>query len=202
MPQPRSTPAIEINRSLSELVPPAIQQAFPITSNDGAWEVEVDQIEVDSKRFDPFDLNAHQRARQSGGTRAVPVTGRATLRHKGKTVSSRKVKLGSLPLMNKHGSFTVGGNDYYVPLAQTRLKAGAYTRQKLNGEYSTTIPTQVGRLSVWMDPARGILKLGHGSTNVSFYGILAALGVTDDQFVRAWGGDERAHELLQKIKLR
>jgi phospholipid/cholesterol/gamma-HCH transport system substrate-binding protein len=55
-------------------------------------------------------------------------------------------------------------------------------------------------MSVWMDPSKGRFKLSHGSTNVDLYPVLKALGKTDDEIVQAWGGDQRARELLQQNK--
>jgi DNA-directed RNA polymerase subunit beta' len=99
-------------------------------------------------------------------------------------------------MMNALGTFMVGGNDFYTPMAQLRLKAGAYSREKANGQYETFIPTNGAQMTVWMDPAKGVFKVGLYSTNVSWYALVRALGASDDDIVKAFGNDSRARELL------
>lgn len=192
-----------VNPALIANVTKAVAALFPIRTEDGKTEITASNVWIDTGKFDPHALNAHQDARQTGKTLQAPIYADLTLNHDSKRVqNSIRYNLGSLPLMNDLGTFMVNGNDYYTPMAQLRLKPGAYTREKTNGEYETFIPMKGAQISVWMDPARGVLKLGFYSANVSWYAIVRALGATDDQIVGVLGGDKRARELLEENRLK
>ena len=182
-----------VNPDLIRKAEQAVKDLFPIQS--GETEVRASSITIDDKRFDP-SLRLHQTARQTGGTLAAPVYADLELVRQGRVVQRRKVRIGTLPLMTDLGTFMVGGNDWFTPLAQLRLKPGAYTREKSNGTYETFIPMKGASMSVWMDPQRGIFKIGHRTSNVDWYPVMRALGVSDEDMVRALGGDKRARELL------
>lgn len=181
----------------------AIEKLFPIKTEDGSTEIRISNVQIDAKKVDPNALNAHQNARQTGKSQDAPIYGDLQLIQNGKQGQTLPhYNIGSLPLMNALGTFMVNGNDYYTPMAQLRLKPGAYTREKTNGEYETFIPMKGAQISVWMDPARGLLKLGFYSTNVSWYAIVRALGASDDSIVQTLGNDARARELLVNNQLK
>lgn len=185
------------NPALKAAVVDAVSRAFPIKTEDGRLEVRATNIRVDDKDFNPHGLNAHQDARQTGKTLGGSILVSLELYRDGKkTQTLNNFNLGSLPLMTALGTFMVGGNDFYTPMAQLRLKPGAYTREKTNGQYETFIPMQGAQMTVWMDPAKGVFKTGLFSSNVSWYALVHALGATDDEIVRAFGNDARARELL------
>lgn len=186
-----------INPALKTEVVTKVARIFPIISADGKTTLRAESIEVDDSSFDASDLKQHQKARQTGVTWGATIKGKLVLEREGKVVQRQTVKLGTLPLMTDLGTFQVGGNDWFTPMAQLRLKPGAYTREKTNGEFETFIPMKGGAMSVWMDPAKGVLKLGYRSTNVDWYPIVRALGATDDEVRVALGGDKRATELLE-----
>jgi len=193
---------VAINRELAEQTAATISKVFPMKTEDGKLEVRATNVKVDHEKFDPYDLNAWQNAREQGKTLAVPITADLALFRDGKRVQSRSnAKVGELPLMGSTGTFMVGGNDFFTPFAQFRLKPGIYSRQKANGEYESFMPMQGASMTVWMDPAKGRFKLSHGSTNVDLYPVLKALGKTDEEIVQAWGGDQRARELLAQNKV-
>lgn len=184
------------NAAILREVPKAVQAVFPIVEGDN--EIRVTNVTIGAADYSPLALNDHQDAREQGKSITVPVFADVELWRGGKRVQSRaKLKIGDLPLMTSLGSFMVGGNDYFVPFAQPRLKPGAYTREMNNGQYETFIPLVGGALSVWMDPTKGVLKVGHGDTNVSWYALVQAIGATDGQISQALGGDARAKELIE-----
>jgi DNA-directed RNA polymerase subunit beta' len=196
----RKSPANEINPPLVRRVESEIKALFPITSSRGDVKIDAESVEIDTKGFDPTDLNAQQRARETGGTRSVPIMATVTLERDGKQVQKHRIKLGSLPLAGFLGSFTHKGNDYFAPLAQARLKSGAYTREKENGEFETFIKIQGPTMRVWMEPSRGIFKLAHRSTNVDLIPLLMAMGISETDLIRGLGNDRRARELVAKNK--
>lgn len=189
------------NREIVDLTTQAVTKAFPLKSADEKLEVRAINVKVDTSKHDPHDLNAWQEAREQGKSITAPITADLQLYRDGKRVQSRSnAKIGEIPMMGATGTFMVGGNDWFTPFAQFRLKPGIYSRQKTNGEYEAFMPMQGASMTVWMDPAKGQFKLSHGSTNVDLYPVLRALGKTDDQIVQAWGGDQRARDLLEQNK--
>lgn len=204
-PSPTSTPSPPsiTNDALVRKVKPAIEALFPIVSRDGRTEVRASAVHIDPSNFDIRGLNKHQHAREYGETLGVDVRADIELYRDGKRVQRQSnLKLGLLPLMTDLNTFMVGGNDYFVPMAQARLKSGIYTREMENGLYESFIRIEGPAFKVWMDPAKGIFKLGVGSTNVSLISILLALGASDDSIVKAMGGDARARELLNRNKVK
>ena len=189
------------NDDLKASIVAAIGKAFPLKSDDGKIEVRATNVVVDDAKFDPLDLSHWQNSRQQGNTVSVPVYADLELIREGQKSQTRKrAKIGDLPLQGSMGTFMVGGNDWFTPFAQFRLKPGIYSRQKTNGEYEAFMPMAGASMTVWMDPAKGKFKLSHGTTNVDLYPILKGLGKTDDEITQAWGGDQRARELLELNK--
>lgn len=191
-----------VNPALVAKTKDAVAALFPITSDDGKLEIRASNVTVHAEDFDAESLNKHQDARQKGETLGADITADLELWRDGKKAQSiAAFNLGTLPLMTALGSFLQNGADYFVPLAQLRLKSGAYSREKANGEYETMIRTKTGAvLTVWMEPDKGILKLGLWSSNVAWYSIVKALGASDDQIIRALGNDTRARDLFDRNK--
>ena len=187
-----------VNPALKANTIKAVAGLFPIESKDGKLRVEAINVRIDDKSFDAHGLNKWQDAREQGKTLGANVLADIVLSRDGK-VSQRlsNFKLGVLPLMGAMGTMMVGGNDIFTPM-QLRLKPGAYTREKTNGELETFVPLKGAQLKVYMDPATGIFKIGIWSSNVRWYSVMHALGVTDDEIVQAWGNDAAARELLAK----
>lgn len=179
-----------INPTLASRIASELQTLFPITSDDGKWILRAKDISVATDRFDAENLKLHQMARQEASSRTVPISASLELVHEGKVVDRRKGKIGDLPLMGVLGSFVVNGNDYFVPMAQQRRKPGAYTREKANGLFETQVNIpRLGMFRIEFDPQRGILKFVFGDTRVDWFGIVKALGATDDEIRQAVGVD-------------
>ncbi len=191
------------NPALKSNMEQAVSRLFPIKSDDGHVEIRATSVKIDMSSFNAHALNVHQDSRQTGKTMGAKITADLQLIRDGKTAQNlSNFSLGTLPLMNALGTFMVNGNDYYVPVAQLRLKPGAYTREKTNGEIETFVPMKGAQMSVWMDPAKGVFKIGFYSTNVGWYAIVRALGASDNDIVTALGGDKRARELLAENTLK
>lgn len=186
---------LQKNRSLVENAKKAIEAAFPVTSVDGRTQVEASNIQIKWDGELP-GLRVHQVARQNGASVTAPITGDIVLKRDGKKVQSlRNFKLGELPILTQLGTFMVNGGDYFTP-NQLRLKPGAYTREMANGQLETFINLRGRPVRLWMEPDKGVLKLGYGSSNVDFVPIMQAIGVSDADLVQAFGGGKRGQELL------
>lgn len=187
--------AIRLNEELITETTKAIQALFPV--QEGGAELRASNVQVDASSFDASALTEHQEARQTGKTRAASVYADMELWRGGQRVQSRKrLKIGELPLASQIGSFMVGGNDWFVPFGQQRLKPGVYARETSSGAFEAFIPTKGAAMTVWMERAKGRFNLGVGTTNVPLIPLLIALGLSEQDVIRAWGNDDRAKQLL------
>lgn len=192
----------ETNPALIENVVKAITALFPMASSDNKTRIEVSSVRVDTKGFDADALAKWQDARQQTKTISGSILADLVLIRDDKVAQRLNgFRLGQLPLMGALGTFMTNGNDYFTPM-QLRLKPGAYTREKTNGEYETFIPTKGANLKVYMDPATGVFKLEVFSSNVSWYALVRSLGTTDDQILDVWGNTQASRELLERNKVK
>ena len=192
----------ETNPALIENVVKAVTALFPVASADNKTRIEVSSVRVDTKGFDADALAKWQDARQQTKTISGSILADLVLIRDDKVAQRLNgFRLGQLPLMGALGTFMTNGNDYFTPM-QLRLKPGAYTREKTNGEYETFIPTKGANLKVYMDPATGVFKLEVFSSNVSWYALVRSLGTTDDQILDVWGNTQASRELLERNKVK
>lgn len=195
------TKPAEINDAMRKGVTSAIQALFPLKSSDGKTELRVSNVKT-SGDFNIDGRNAHQDAREHGKTLSENITADLEMVRDGRVVQAAAgLKIGELPLQTSLGSFVVKGGDYFAPLAQLRLKPGAYTRRAPAGHFETFIPMKGASMTVWMDPAKGVFKIGQGSTNVSWYPIVRALGASDTDILNLFGGDKAAREILEMNRI-
>ena len=107
----------------------------------------------------------------------------------GQAVDERKGEIvAHVPYMTERGTFVREGSEYCVS-NQSRLRAGAYSRRKANGELETHFNVLDGGRSfrVGMDPATAQLTMHVGGAKMRMYPILRNMGVTDDALRTAWG---------------
>ncbi|MBT3327894.1 MAG: hypothetical protein HN396_16845, partial [Gemmatimonadales bacterium] len=149
------------------------------------------------------DVHAQKRARLRGKTWSVPVYGDMDLVEtaSGKVVDSAKgVKLMNLPKLTRRYSYIVEGKGYQAD-NQWRLKAGAYTRQKANGELETQFNLAKGRgFRMGFRPSRRQFLMSYGTTNIPLLPVLQAMGVPDDTIRKAWGDEVYAAGMVGKKK--
>lgn len=188
---------LQKNRTLVAKTQKVVEAAFPVVSPDGKTRVEAANVRVVwDGQLAP--LGVHQAARQTGGSVTVPIVADISLFRDDKKVQSLKnFKLGELPLLSKLGTFMVNGGDYFTP-NQLRLKPGAYTREMANGQIETFINLKGRPVRLWMEPEKGVVKLGYGSSNVDFVPIMQAIGISNADLIAAFGGGKRGLELLEK----
>ncbi len=138
------------------------------------------------------DIHAQKRARVRNRTWSVPVFADMELVDKatGKVVSKTKgVRLMNLPHYTRRYSFIVDGTEYQAD-NQWRLKAGAYTRMKANGELETQFNLSKGRgFRLNFDPRKRQFLATHGTTNTPLVPLLKTLGITEEQMQTAWGAE-------------
>lgn len=142
------------------------------------------------KDVDIDDINSQRKARLRGRTWSTGIYGDFTLvdNNTGKVVSkSERVKLVSLPKLTRRYSFIVSGTEYQAD-NQWRLKSGAYTRRKANGELETQFNLAKGRgFKLSFDPEKRRFLIGYGSSNIQLLPVLQALGISDETIKKDWG---------------
>lgn len=145
--------------------------------------------EIDDK-LDAGDYGPQKDARMKGATWAVPVKARLELWDltTNKRVDAARVKLVDLPKLTNRSTYIVSGTEYQFPM-QKRLKPGAYVRVDQSGALQTQINLKKGRnFKLGIHPEKGHFQIqAESTTNLKLYPLLRALGVTDQDMVRAWG---------------
>ena len=168
----------------------ALKDIFPVSGK--LRTLTADKIWIEDKA-DPTDYSAQATMKNKEGTWGVPVYATMTLKDRatGKVLDKAdRVKMFNLPKMTSRFSYIVGGNEYQVT-NQFRLKPGAYTMRKQNGELKTQINLAKGRnFDIAFDESSGIftiLKVGGGQANVPLYPLLTHLGMSAQAMSGAWG---------------
>ena len=168
--------------ALNEIFP--VQGKLRVLTADRVWVEDT----ADSK-----DYSAQASIKSKDGTWGVPVYASMTLKDRatGKVIDrAPKVKMFNLPKITDRFSYIVNGNEYQVT-NQLRLKPGAYTLRKQNGELKTQVNLAKGRnFDMAFDEGNGtfsILKVGGGQANVPLYPLLLHLGMSSQAMAGAWG---------------
>ena len=176
----------------------AIKTVFPVRGKNRT--ILLDKVWVDDSAS-PRDYTAQAKAKAKEGTWGVPVYASLTLiDNKSKEVLDKKekIRLFNLPKLTDRNSYVVKGNEYQVT-NQLRLKPGAYTLRKQNGELKTQVNLAKGKnFELSFDEKRNLFlieKIGGGQAKIPLYPILTHLGVSPTAIAKAWGGDlERANK--------
>ncbi len=116
----------------------------------------------------------------------------------GKVLDHKKgVHIGETPIYTKKGGFIVDGNTYNLP-SQIRLKPGAYTLNKANGDVETMMNVKNGRGMKIVSPQdRDDVKVEIGSRQFNPLDMAKILGATDKEIDHSMGKDVARH-LRQK----
>lgn len=140
---------------------------------------------------DNVGMREYKRALLSGDTLArrlradVDLVDNAT----GSVLDTRRTTLAAIPYYTDAGVFINKGTKYAMA-NQQRLRAGAYTRTRDNGEVETHInvpPGQGAPFRVFLDPATGVFKARVGQAQIPLVPMLQSLGVTEQDMRNAWG---------------
>lgn len=98
-------------------------------------------------------------------------------------------KLAEVPYLSRRGTAIHNGTEY-LTFHQARLRPGAYTRQQANGDVETQFNVPGGRgFRVHMTEKTGVFRIQAGQAKMKMYPVLSALGVSDQDLVKAWGKD-------------
>ena len=93
-------------------------------------------------------------------------------------MATRNARLGTVPYLTDRGTFISRGNEYTMA-HQMRLRPGAFTRVKDNGELETHVNVLPGKgvsHRVFLDPKTGIFKIHIGQANIPLISVLACDG--------------------------
>jgi len=177
-----------------------IKKFFPLT---GRKHTLIAKKVYAGKDVDVDDIASQRKARMRGRTWSTGIYGDFDLidNETGKIVSkASKLKLVSLPKLTRRYSFIVAGTEYQAD-NQWRLKAGAYTRRKANGELETQFNLAKGRgFKMSFDPEKRRFLLGYGSSHVQLLPVLQALGIADEAIEKSWGRPLYAENVGTKKK--
>lgn len=173
---------------LKDGVTKSIAAYFPLQGRTNT--LIADKIYPGDNEIDIDDVHAQKRARLRGRTWAIPIYGdfRLVDNKTGNVVTqAKKVSLVQLPHITRRYSYIVDGAEYQAD-HQWRLRTGAYSRIKANGELETQFNVEKGKgFRVQFDPAAKKVMMQYGTTNLPAYPILRMLGVADDAMKTAWG---------------
>jgi len=174
---------------LKEKTVEAISSHFPAETNNK--KMVLDKVWVEDNKS-PNDYPAQLKMKTNRGTWAVPIKGRVTMTDKrtGEKVTET-VTLAQLPRITDRYSYIVKGNEYQIGL-QTRLKPGAYTRIKANGELEgyLNFPLTANRkkIKIHFDPEKRSFTANYGNTtNINLMSILQGAGLPQATMEREWG---------------
>ncbi len=168
----------------------SIRDVFPVIG--GSKVLELKRVWVDDTK-EP-SIRDEKKAMLEKGTVGDAIYGELEMTDKdGKVLSKKKMKLATLPrTLARTGSFLVRGNHYQVS-NQLRLRSGAYTVEKENGELKSFFNLKKGghgrSLSAEMNPTTGVFKMKIDQGSVELYPVLKAMGVTDSKMRAAWGDE-------------
>jgi len=171
----------------------SIQAIFPVEGKKNV--ISIGDIVVND--VDPGNYREQMDLKAKGGTLASPINATVTLKDKvtNKVINQAKMKVGSVPRVTDRGSYIVDGNEYQVP-HQLLLRPGIFHRVKENGELEAFINVKGFQAKILFDPEKSVFLLSYGTNNIQLLPLLVGLGVTEDQFVKAWG--KETYDLMKK----
>lgn len=118
----------------------------------------------------------------------------------GKVLEKKKnFLLANMPYHTGRNTIVSNGASYSTPAMQLRLRPGAYTRRKSNGEIETHFNLISGTGSgfrIGIDPKKGVFNVKLRTVNAPLYPLLKEMGVNDEDLKRTWG--DKVYEANQK----
>lgn len=162
-----------------------IQSNFPIKA--GQRSLHVENIVVDDK-LHADDIHSQYEAKTQGKSWTVPVNATLVLKDAdGKVLERKTTRLCELPKMTRRYSYIVNGQEYQVD-NQWQLKPGVYSRRRNNGELEGRFNVAgATAFDMIFDPSTKVFKTDIKKAKIPTYGLLSALGVSDDDMKASWG---------------
>jgi len=127
----------------------------------------------------------------------------AVIDNKSKKVISkeRKVSLGTVPVYTRKGGFLIQGNTYNLP-HQIRLKSGAYTQNKANGDVETMMNAENGRgMKIVSPTGKNDVNVILGGKQFNAVDIATILGASEKES-KGILGDQLFNHLSSKSNVR
>lgn len=164
----------------AQQVAPVTNQRYTLSLGDVTWRGPERYSLAEQKRA---ILHNASLGRELRGTWTL--TDNAT----GRPVGTRAGKLGVVPFMTERGTFINNGVEYTMS-HQMRLRGGAYTRVKENGELETHVNVLPGKgraHRIFLDPETGVFRVQLGQARIPLLPVLRAMGVSDSTLREQWG---------------
>ena len=177
------------NHRVRKLTNSNLQKAFGDKVLEGRYtKLKFNNVEVEDKKF---SLAEQKQAILHNKDLNIKVKGTLVLEDKltGKQIGRKTMTLGKLPWRTDRGTYISKGTEYSVA-NQFRLKYGAYSRVKENGEIEThyNITPGTGRsFRILLEPKTGVFKMVIAQAKPYLYPILKFAGITDGMLSRYWG---------------
>jgi DNA-directed RNA polymerase beta subunit len=177
------------NDRVRKLTNENLKKAFGGKTLEGRYtRLKFQDVNIEDKKFSLAD---QKKALLNNRDLNIKVKGTLILEDKdtGKQLGKKNITLGKLPWRTDRGTYISKGTEYSVA-NQFRLKYGAYSRVKENGEIEThyNITPGTGRsFRILLDPRGGIFKLVIAQAQPYLYPILKFAGISDVMLTRYWG---------------
>lgn len=165
----------------------ALGNRFPIEDTDYKLELLNPRYSGSTK----FGLDRQKKALLKDEQLKIPVKGTWRLTHKasGQVLDEREDTVMHLPYLTDRSTIIYGGNEYST-VNQSRLKPGVYARRKKSGEIESFYNVKAGTgrtMRVWLEPETGVFKVNIGQSNIPLFPLMDAMGVKQQDLVKAWG---------------
>lgn len=191
---------MKLERNHSELNT-ALQNEVRNTLNGKSIDGKARRIVVDNVKFKggDYSYNGLSNVIANKKTSHAKVTGDVSLidNRTGEVLEKTKGSfLGNLPTVTKKGSFVIGGSSYVVP-HQMRLRSGAYTSTKQNGDTETMFNPSVGVPMKLITPSnKNDVAFHLGGRKFNAVDVLSILGKSDKDIKGKIGS--KAYDSLSK----
>jgi DNA-directed RNA polymerase beta subunit len=158
--------------------------------------------DIGYNRTPEYGLNDQREALLDGRSLSHHLVGTATLTDKATNlpVDTRRMTMAAVPYLSDQGYFIVDGNPVVVA-SQLRLTPGVYARKSQGGRTESHIAFLPGGgvpHRIHIDPDSGVFKMTVGQAEIPALAALRAMGATDEEIKKAWGGDSKADDLLTR----
>lgn len=173
---------------LVESTKKGIAANFPVTAAGKTLHVE--NLEVESP-LHPDDIRSQYKAKMGGATWSSPMMGTVVLKDAatGKELQRKRTKIADVPTMTRRYSYIINGQEYQVD-GQQQLKPGVYARRRNNGELEGRFNVaNATAFDMLFDPSSKVFKVNLKKAKIPAYGLLKAMGVSDEQMMHQWGED-------------
>lgn len=167
----------------------AVSKRFPV--EDDEYRIELHKPRYTGPQ--DFSLDQQKQALMKERRLNTPITGNWRLIHKptNTVLDEREDVVMHVPYYTPRGTIIHGGNEYSV-VSQSRLRPGVYVRRQRTGEVEGHLNVKSGTgkpFRIQLEPQTGLFKVNVGQSSIPLYPMLKAMGITDQQLMKAWGPD-------------